>query len=345
MASFSNWLRYLLIVIALGMFSCIYFGYYVILKPNLLVGQPECSFIIPHHSSFETLKKKLRQENILQTSYSFELIAQLLKYDRYIKPGHYVLKSNMSNWEAVRLLRSGAQTPIKIILHNLSTKQELAERITQKIGITAKTFEKLLHDPPFLEAHHFTVDNILAMFIPNTYEIYWTITPEKLFKRMKKEYEKFWNAERLTQAKQLKLAPIEVIILASIVQEEHAKPKDAAKIAGVFINRLRKRMRLQSCTTVQHVIGEDHKRRILHKDTKIDSRYNTYKNRRLPPGPITIPSMDTIEAVLNFEQHRFLYFCAKEDFSGEHHFSKTLKEHLHYARQYQRALNRAKIYR
>ncbi|MEL6412584.1 MAG: endolytic transglycosylase MltG [Bacteroidota bacterium] len=319
--------------------------YETLWRPNILVGHPARQLFIPHGITFQTLQQTLQQQGYIARSTTFRLAARLLKYDRRVLPGAYQLRPNMSNLTAIRLLRSGAQQPVKVVLNNVRDKTELAAKLTSKLEMLAADFEQLLNDPAFVSQYGFTVENVLTMFVPNTYEVYWTITPAKLFQRMYQEYQHFWNAQRRRQAQKIKLDLQEVSILASIVQAETNKITDAPIIAGVYLNRLRKKMALQSCPTLLYAVGDPAARRVLHKYQNIDSPYNTYKYRGLPPGPINLPSIAMIDAVLNFSAHDYLYFAAKEDFSGYHHFARSFREHLRNAKRYQKALNQIRIYR
>ena len=319
--------------------------YGLFLRPNILVGKPSKQLNIPHGISFRSLKDTLQQEGYVSNVTSFSLLARLMRYDRRVIPGAYQLATNMSNWEVIRLLITGTQQPVKIVLHHVRDKAELAAKITQNVEISAAAFKTLLDDPAFVSQYGFHRENVLTMFIPNTYEVYWTISPEGLFARMYKEYQRFWNAHRVSQAKRLKLTPVEVSILASIVQSETNKAEEAPLIAGVYVNRLRKKIALQSCPTLLYILGDPSARRVLHQYKAIDSPYNTYKYRGLPPGPIRLPSIAMIDAVLNFTSHNYLYFSAKEDFSGYHYFTQSFEEHLRNAKRYQKALNQARVYR
>lgn len=319
--------------------------YYLAKRPNILVGQGQQSVCIPPGMSFQELQHKLHQEGYLGNGVSFRLLAHLMRYDRQVGPGFYTLRPNMNNWQALSLLRSRAQSPVKITLHNLRTQTDLAKKITKSLWIAAEDFQQLLGDVAFLAPYGFHPDNVLAMFIPNTYEVYWTTTPQALFHRMYVEYTKFWNKERLALARQLRLSPIEVTILASLVQQETNKLSEAPIIAGVYINRLKRGMRLQSCPTLIHVVGDPTVTRVLNKHQQIDSPYNTYLYTGLPPGPIAVPSIAMIDAVLHYQKHNYLYFSAKADFSGYHHFSTHFREHNRKGRHYRDALNKAGIYR
>ena len=320
-------------------------SYSIFILPNVLVGQTAQWLIIPHDADFQSLQRQLQRKQYLYSTTSFCWAAYLLKYDRKVRPGAYRLRPNMSNWSMVRMLRAGMQQPIKMVLNNIKDKAGLAQKIAENTSIQAADFEALLHNPAFLQRYGFDTDNALAMFIPNTYEVYWTVTPQKLFARMYEEYQRFWTPARRDLAQKIGLTPIQVSILASIVQCELVKAEEAPLIAGVFINRIKKRMRLQSCVTVQHVLGNDSIKRVLRADTWIKSAYNTYRNFGLPPGPIVLPQIATIDAVLHYTRHHYLYFSAKEDFSGAHYFTRSFEEHKNNAQRYRRALNKAQIYR
>lgn len=320
--------------------------YGIFIRPNVLVEHPSQQLNIPHGMSFGSLKHTLQRQKYVSNIISFGLVARLTRYDQSIRPGAYRLEKNMNNWQAIRMLRAGMQQPVKIVLHHVQTKEELAAKITQHIEIDAADFTKLLNDPDFVGQHGFNLENVMSMFIPNTYEVYWTITPEGLFSKMYKEYQRFWNIQRRNQAKNLKLSPVDIAILASIVQSETNKIEEAPLIAGVYINRLRKKMALQSDPTLLHILQDPSARRVLHKYKALDSPYNTYKYLGLPPGPISLPTIAMIDAVLNSStSNNYLYFTAKEDFLGYHHFTQSFQEHLRHARRYQQALNKARIYR
>ncbi len=320
-------------------------AYRIFMCPNVLVGKPDQHLNIAQGISFKELKATLHKEGYISNLASFNLVACLLKYDKRVIPGAYRLQTNMSNWEVIQLLRAGKQQPVKVVLHHIRNKTEVAEKITKDLAMDAASFKQLLNTPAFVSQYGFSIENVMTMFIPNTYEVYWTITPEGLFERMHAEYKRFWNKDRLNKAQQLKLTPREVVILASIVQGETNKVEEAPVIAGIYMNRLRKKIPLQSCPTLLYALGDPSARRVLHKYKTINSPYNTYKYRGLPPGPISLPSIAMVDAVLNFTMHNYLYFSAKEDFSGYHYFTQSFEEHLRNARRYQKALNRALVYR
>ena len=206
------------------------------------------------------------------------------------------------------------------------------------------TLLRLMNDSAWCASMEFNRQTIVAMFIPNTYEVYWNVSPERFMARMKREYKAFWNASRQEKAQAAGLSPVEVSVLASIVEEESAAVDEYPVIAGLYLNRLKAGIPLQADPTVKFAVGDFSLRRILDKHLEVDSPYNTYKYAGLPPGPIRIPSIQALDAVLNYTKHRYLYMCAKEDFSGRHNFAVTLAEHNRNAARYRSELNRRKIF-
>ncbi len=301
---------------------------------------------IPHNSTFSQVLDILSRDDVIKDIKTLRLAMYMRKYPRMIKSGSYVLKIGMNNWQIINKLRGGVQDPVNLTFNNIRTKEELAGKISKKLEMDSLTLLKALKDTALYAKYGFNRFNILAMFIPNTYRIYWNISPKAFIYRMYKEYKRFWNSERLTKAHKKNLKPVEVIILASIVQAEQAQhPDERPLIASVYLNRLKKGMHLEADPTVIYAIGDFSIKRVLKDMLNIDSPYNTYKYFGLPPGPILTPDISSIDAVLNAPNTNYLYFCAKDDFSGYHYFSSTYKQHLIYARKYQQALNKRKIYR
>jgi len=279
----------------------------------------------------------------IKDSKFFELTASYMKYPENVKPGRYAIPSNISYLALIRKLRAGEQDPIAFTFNNIRLKEDLVERVGEQFLFGTKTLRQKLNDPEICESLGFDTVTIVSMFIPNTYEIYWNISGDKFLERMKKEYDRFWNEERLKKTEAISLTPLEVSVLASIVEEETADPSECPVVAGLYLNRLKIGMLLQADPTVKFAVGDVTLQRILYKHLETDSPYNTYKNPGLPPGPIRIPSVATLNAVLNPTKHNYLYMVAKEDFSGKHNFSRNLSEHNANARKYQNALNRAGI--
>ena len=318
--------------------SFTFYFYQVFFTPNILVGKSDRLIVIRNDATFKGIQKQMADEGVVNDMVSFSFVARLMGYDKQIKPGRYLLRADMSNREAVRALKMGRREAVKIVFTHVRLFDDLAEKITAKIGMTANEFKDAVNRFVDSNQQGFTKDNILAMFIPNTYEVYFNITPEELVSKMNKEYTQFWNAERLAKAEKIGLTPIEVSILASIVQAESAKGEEAPIIAGLYLNRLKRGIPLQADPTLIFALGDFTIKRVLNTHKEIDSPYNTYKYAGLPPGPVNMPYINTLEAVINAQDHKFIYMCAKEDFSGYHRFAETLSEHQVNARKYQKAL-------
>lgn len=302
------------------------------------------SIFIASHSSFDDLNLNLENLKILKNTDSFRWVAEQKKFNK-VKSGHYIIKDGMSNNDLVNLLRSGNQTPIKVTFNNIRTKPELSGIISKYIEADSISLLESLNDKSLLKELEVNEETILTLFLPNTYEFWWNTNAEDFIRRMHKEHRSFWSASRIKQAKAVGLTPEKVSILAAIVDEETIKPDEKPKVAGLYLNRLNKGIRLQADPTVKYALGDFSIQRVLSKDLEIDSPYNTYKYSGLPPGPIRIPSISGIKAVLNRTKHDYFYMCAKEDFSGYHNFAKTLKQHNVNAAKFQRALNKKRIYR
>ncbi|AXI24549.1 YceG family [Cardinium endosymbiont of Sogatella furcifera] len=303
--------------------------------------------IIPRGCTRCQLKTQLNDKSYIKNGTTFLWATYLLKYHPSHRPGQYRLTSKMSNWQMVRTLRSGRQHPIQLTFATAANKASLIDQLVRPIGLNKATLWALLDDAQQLAPYGFTPENVLTMFIPNTYEVYWTITATQLLSKMHLAYQHFWHPKRLDKAKKIGLRPIEVSILASIVQAETNDLQEAAMIAGVYLNRLKRNMRLQSCPMLIYALNKNQSgiRRVLQQDTYIDSPYNSYRRRGLPPGPIGLPSVAMIDAVLNYIPHDYLFFSAKENFSGSHYFARHYTEHLKNARKYKKALDKLKIMR
>jgi UPF0755 protein len=330
----------------LGISMTFYF-YQVFFSPNVLVesdnDQP-IAFRIPSNANYQYVANQLYDQKIINDAVSFGFVAKVLDYQELVKPGLYSIKPRMTNLQLVRLLRSGDQTPIRITFNNVRTKEDLAEKITSNLEIDPDQFLGLLQDSVYIRKFDFDEETIMSMFIPNTYEVWWNTSAEALFDRMYREYENFWTESRKEKAKTLGLSQKEVSTLASIVQAESQKNDERDRIAGVYLNRLRLGMPLQADPTLVFALGDFSIKRVLNIHKETDSPYNTYKYAGLPPGPINLPDISALDAVLNAEDHNYLYFCAKEDFSGYHVFATNLSQHNANARRYQAALNQAKIF-
>jgi UPF0755 protein len=285
----------------------------------------------------------LDSNHLIKNRNDFEWAAVKKKLPDNVHPGCYRIKSDMSNNELINMLRAGLQEPVSVIINNARTTNELVEKISTQIEADENVLLKLLNDDTYLQQYGFNSQTILGMFLPNTYEFWWNTDALGFIKRMNKEYDKFWNYIRTGKAEEMNFSPNQVITLASIIINETNKVDEYRRIAGVYINRLNKGIRLQADPTVKYALGDFERQRILKADTYVESPYNTYLHNGLPPGPIAIPSIKAIDAVLEYEKHDYVYFCAKEDFSGYHNFARSLDQHNKNARLYQKALNRRKI--
>jgi len=275
---------------------------------------------------------------------AFELYAGRLDLPAGFKPGHYVVRKGMNVVAIARMLKLGLQTPVRVTIHNVRTPSQLAERVARQIDADSGMLMKVLSSKAMAEEMGFAdAATLFSMFLPNTYEFYWTVSPEEFVRRMKREYDRFWTAERDTLRARSGLSRLEVMTLASIVYEETRKVDEMPRIAGVYVNRLRRGIPLQADPTIKYAMQDFALRRILYRHLKYPSPYNTYLNRGLPPSPIAMPSVEAIDAVLHFERHDYIFFCARPEFDGYHNFARTLAEHNANARAYSAELNRRKI--
>jgi UPF0755 protein len=313
---------------------------------NVDLTKVENHFIeIPNGANFSELKKILCNSGAIKDIESFEWVSKRKKYTANIKGGRYQLKDGMSNNQLVNMLRSGLQAPVNLTFNNIRKLNQLASVVSQKLMVDSVELVKLFGDESYISSLGFSKQNFPAMFIPNTYQMFWNTDAKGFVIRMNREYQRFWNEERKSKAKKIGLSPDEVSVLASIVDEETIKNDEKPTVAGLYLNRLKKNMRLQADPTVKFALGDFTIKRVLNGDKEIDSPYNTYKYAGLPPGPIRIPSIKGIDAVLNYESHKYLYMCAREDFSGYHNFATTLSQHNRNAAKYQRELNKRGILR
>ena len=317
-----------------------------VIQPNVKLDSSSREFFIASGASYEEVRDKLFSLGIIENQVSFDWVAEQKGYPSLVKAGRYVLLDGMSNNALVNLLRSGEQTPVSVVVASVRTKPELASRVSSYLEMDSATLVKLLNDEGFCRQYGFNTSTIFTMFIPNTYEFYWNTSSEEFVDRMAREYKRFWTDERKQKAQAIGLSQSDVSILASLVQaEQGAHPQERPTVAGLYLNRLRKGLRMESDPTLIHALGDFSIKRVLKVHKSINSPYNTYKHAGLPPGPILLPEVSSLDAVLNAEEHNFLYMCAKEDFSGYHNFASSYSRHLVNARKYQRELDRRRIYK
>lgn len=314
--------------------------YRVTLNPNVSVPSGEHRYIlVDRDDKFEDVVEKLKASGCIKDMTSFKLMAKHNDYPKNIKPGRYELTDGMGNYMLVHNLLNARQAPLRFTFNNIRTKEQLAQRLSSQLMMDSVEVMEMLNDASFLSQFGLIPETSTVFFIPDTYEVYWTISPKDLFKKMKENYDKFWTEDRKLQLNDCGLSQVEVSILASIVEEETNKKDEQPRVAGLYLNRLHQGMPLQADPTVKFAIGDFSLKRIYGGHLEIDSPYNTYKNVGLPIGPIRIPSANGIKAVLNYTGHNYLYMCAKEDFSGYHNFAATYEDHLKNAAKYRKALD------
>lgn len=298
---------------------------------------------LPTGTTYPQLLDSLEANGCLQNRTVFKRLAKLRGLDGHVRPGCYKLEPGMGVVRVIHKLYSGSQDPVRVTINKHRTTQSLCDFLDKKLELCADSMLVRLNDPATAETYGYTVESFIGMFIQNTYEVYWTISPDELLERMKKESDRFWNSLRRGKLKDVGLTANEVLTLASIVEEETNQNDEKPLIASVYLNRLHKGMALQADPTVKFSVGDFAIRRVSGSMMDCDSPYNTYHHAGLPPGPICIPSVASIDAVLSGVKSDYLYFCAKEDFSGHHNFARTLDEHKANARRFHQALNKRGI--
>ena len=267
------------------------------------------------------------------------LHARLMRFN-YPEAGHYTFDAKIGDRELIERLKLGYQTPVKLTWNNtVRTREMLAGKLGAELMTDSTTLLRYLEDEAFLAQYGMDKETSRCLFIPNTYEVYWTIKPEQLFERMKSEYDKFWTKERLAKAEKLNLTPVEIAILASIIESESNNKKELPIIASLYLNRIKKGMPLQACPTVIYANGDFTLRRVLYRHLEIDSPYNTYKHKGLPPGPIRCPLPRSIDFVLNAPKTNYLFMCANPELNGTHIFSASFNNHVNASVQYHNMMN------
>lgn len=308
-------------------------------RPNVA---RESTFLLRPEYSFPEFLDSLASSGILRHPERFRRAAAERDLARYLKPGRYIFKSGMSNQTVIRMIANGWQTPMRLVFRGYQqSPEELAAWFGRNFASDSAEFAAVLLDSAVVRECGFKPETFLAMFLADTYEFYWTDSPEQVVRRFRNEYDRYWNQERKKLAAEAGLTPTEVIILASIVARESNLPEDQARIAGVYLNRIRRGIRLQACPTVIFALKDTEPgiRRVLKRHLRTDSPYNTYRYAGLPPGPIGIPGRSAIEAVLHYDKNNYLYFCASPELDGTHRFAATYSEHQRNAREYQRAFS------
>lgn len=315
---------------ALGMGGFAWYVYNMAFAENTSFNNREAHVFIPTNASMQDVLEEM--EPLVENIKSFKVVADRKQYPSNIKPGHFIIRKGMSNNDIITALRS-RNIPVNVKFNNQERLEDLAQHISQQIEADSISLITAMRDPEFLKEVGLNEETALSLYIPNTYEFYWNSSAETFRERMKKEYERFWNEERTKKAEALNLSREQVMALAAIVQKETAKVDERPRVAGVYLNRLRVGMLLQADPTVIYAIKKQSGdfgqiiKRVLFADLELDSRYNTYKYPGIPPGPIAMPDISSIDAVLNPEKHEYYYFVADTTNFGYHKFAKSLAQH------------------
>ncbi|WP_055446540.1 endolytic transglycosylase MltG [Lacinutrix mariniflava] len=335
----------------IGIAVAAYFAYFIygaMLKPNTAFNNNEAYIYVPTNAKYAEVREQL--EPLLKDIDKFDALAEQKKYVTNIKAGRFVIKKDMSNNDIINSIRSN-NVPLKIAFNNQERLEDLAGRVAFQIEADSLSLINAMRDQAFLNKNGFNNESALSMYIPNSYEIYWNTSAEGFRDKMLKEYQRFWNTSRNEKRKALNLSINEVMSIAAIVHKETAKVDERPRVAGVYLNRIRKGMPLQADPTVIYAVKKESGdfdqviKRVLYKDLEIDSKYNTYKYREIPPGPIFMPDVSAIDAVLNSEKHSYIYFVANVKNFGYHKFAKTLSQHNANKQEYVRWINKQGVNR
>jgi UPF0755 protein len=338
-------MKYIKIILILILLSLL--GYFSYISFRLLEEKPAINNIedpflyIPSNSNLESVYENIKSDPALNQLRYVEKAAQILGYnDARVKAGRFRLPDHISAWRLIKLLKSGEQAPLNVVLNNERTIEELAGKVSKYLEADSLEFLNSFEDTEVLNELELVSERLMCIMIPNTYQFFWNTSPAEFLKRMKREHQKFWEKdERLSKAEKLGLSTDEVYILASVVEKESQVKSERPDIAGLYLNRLKENMKLQADPTVVYALGDFTINRVLYEHLFFDSPYNTYLYEGLPPGPISMSSINSIDAVLNANNHDYLYMCAKPDLSGGHLFASTYQQHLKNAAVYRKWLD------
>lgn len=339
----SPWLRRIAVAIACLLAGGIVLAAYLLMGPNTKPFGDTKYFYVRTGSNYKSVLEGLKEQGIINSAATFNIVARRLEYPSRVKAGRYEIKKGMSNLDIVRILRSGRQAPVRLVINKLRTKEDFVRLISRNLEADSLTMKALLADPVYLRQFGLDTNTVMSAVIPNTYEFFWNTSAVNVFEKLEDNFEKFWTTERKAKATALGLSRTEVITLASIVEEETNRHDEKPAMASVYLNRLRIGMRLGADPTVKFALKDFGLRRIRGEHLAFDSPYNTYRYSGLPPGPICTPSIKSIDAVLTPADTEYLYFCARPDLSGYHDFASNYKEHMQNARAYQKWLNSRNI--
>jgi UPF0755 protein len=331
----------LVILLFIGLGGTLLFYYLRYFGPNV-TGKKEYLYIHTGEG-FDSVYKTIRDEGIVKDTTTFAWAAHNMKYVNRVKPGKYRLHEGMSNRALIRMLQLGEQEQVELSFHVFRTKEQFAAFVSTKLEVDSNTILHYLDSTQFVQQYDLNTDNAFVIFMPDSYKFYWNVSPEKFFKRMYGHYETFWTPERKQQASALNLSQAQVSILASIVDAEAVYDDEMPTIAGLYLNRLKKGMKLEADPTVIFAVHDFTIHRVLNKYLVVNSPYNTYQHTGLPPGPIMMPSVNAVKSVLNYQKSDYLYMVAKDDFSNRHNFATNMADHLINAHKFQKALNERNI--
>lgn len=338
--SASPWIKRSIVIACCLVAGILVYTSYRIFGPNTKAFGDNKYFYVRTNSTYKDVVAGLETQGIIRNRSSFEWVAKRIDYPTHVKAGRYKINSGMSSFDIAKLLRSGRQAPVKIVITKLRTKEDFIKKISNNLEADSNVLRSLMQDPVYLRQFGLDTNTVMCAVLPNTYEFFWNTNAEAAFKKIEKARNAFWTDENKEKAAHLGLSANEVTILGSIVEEETNKNDEKPLISSVYLNRYRKGMRLQADPTVKFALQDFGLKRIRETHTLFDSPYNTYRYAGLPPGPICTPSEKTLNAVLNTPDTDYLYFCARADFSGYHAFAATYAEHLINARKYQAELNK-----
>lgn len=324
----------ILAIVAVILISGIGFGFSLLNKKTF--NKENVNLYIYLGENYEKVLEKLEKSSVLgEKRTAFEIFSKVKNLKNNVKSGHYVIEPNTSQKDLVRMLANGLQTPIKLVINKVRLKEDFAKKVAEQLMITENDILLAIDNEE-------NPENFFDRVVCNTYEVYWNISAESLLERLEKEADKWWESQE-NQMKKIGLSRHQIVVLASIVEEETNKNEEKPTIAGVYINRLKKDMLLQADPTVKYAVGDFTIKRVMYKHLQTESPYNTYLNKGLPPTAICLPEISSLKSVLNYQKHNYMFFCAKEDFSGYHNFAVTPNEHYRNAEKYKNALNKLGI--
>jgi UPF0755 protein len=328
----------LVIIVVVGVTGL--WGYHIFFSSA--VGE-RFTIVLRGDESYEQMTEKVKRS--IDYDRAFDFYAKRINLDRGIEPGSYTFEKGMTVIDVARTLKFGSDNSVRLVINNTRTPEALAGKIAMQIDADSVAMVAALRSNDLMKEFGFSsAEAMFSVFLPNTYNVYRDVEPESLVRRLKQESDKYWaDEERLAKLERSGLTPYEAMVLASIVHEETNAKSEMATIAGVYINRIKRGMPLQADPTLKYAVGDPTIKRVLNKHKEVESPYNTYKYLGLPPTPIAMPDMAAIEGVINYEDHDYLYFCARPEMDGRHNFARTLKEHNRNAAAYHRALDKAKI--